>query len=83
LYSTNSILIYIFCNNKETTKQLRYEKNIPFLQLCFIATSYFHNPQSIYKKLNNNQLKPIFHAMGSEPYWDLYLMDELLLMPTK
>ena len=36
---------------------------------------FSQSAQNIYKKLKNNQLKPVFHAMGSEPYWDLYLMN--------
>jgi hypothetical protein len=36
---------------------------------------FSQSAKSTYKKLKNNQLKPVFHAMGSEPYWDLYLMN--------
>ena len=36
---------------------------------------FSQSAQSTYKKLKNNQLKSVFHAMGSEPWWDLYLLN--------
>ncbi len=37
--------------------------------------AFSQSAQSTYKKLKNNQLKSVFHAMGNEPFWDLYLLN--------
>jgi hypothetical protein len=36
---------------------------------------FSQSAQSTYKKLKNNQLKSVFHAVGEEPWWDLYLLN--------
>ncbi len=42
--------------------------------LCW-NLAFSQSAQSTYKKLKNNQLKSVFHAMGNEPFWDLYLLN--------
>ena len=71
-----NILLNFYTQLKNSgNKSLTMKKTLLLSFLLIAQFTFLQTTQTIYKKLKNNQIKSKFHAMGSEPYWDLYFMD--------